>query len=181
MSHPRTVAVFGSSEPTPDTPLYETARIVGCRLAEAGFAVITGGYGGVMEAANRGAHEAGGHSVGVACKIFSSRSPNRYLNQTVATDDLHERTRVLIDRADGFVILEGKAGTLAELAFLWALQRAGCLGAAPVVLLGGNWSALLPTLERLGILDAELLKATRISDSPERVLQILQDDLGSQE
>ena len=87
--------------------------------------------------------------------------------------DLHDRTRQLIDLSDGFVVLEGKAGTLAELAFLWALQRAGCLGSRPVVLLGDSYRDLVPVLERSMILEPEQLERPRLVASPEEVLQAI--------
>ena len=71
------------------------------------------------------------------------------------------------------MVLEGKAGTLAELAFLWALQRAGCLGSRPVVLLGDSYRDLVPVLERSMILEPEQLKRTRLATSPEEVLQTI--------
>lgn len=171
------IAVFGSSEPLPGEPLYEQARELGRRLAEAGFAVITGGYGGVMEAASRGAREAGGHAVGVTCAVFSARRPNRWLSEERQARDLYDRTRELIGRARGFVVLEGKAGTLAELAFLWALERAGCLDGRPVVLLGESWERLVDELTRCDMLERQQIEATRFAPSPAGALQVLKNAL----
>ena len=168
-----TIAVFGSSEPAAGEPLYEQARRLGGLLAEAGYRVVTGGYGGVMEGASRGAVEAGGGTVGVACAIFRGREPNRYLERVIETADLHERTRELVALSDGFVVLSGKAGTLAELAFLWALHRAGCLDRRPVILLGDPWRHLLRHLVRAGILEGPQFDVTRVVDTPEETLDIL--------
>jgi predicted Rossmann-fold nucleotide-binding protein len=79
----------------------------------------------------------------------------------------------LIELSAGFVVLEGKAGTLAELAFLWALQRAGCLGTRPVVLLGDSYRAVIPVLERSMILEPEQLKITRLVASEDDVLRAI--------
>ena len=155
------IAVFGSSEPLPGEPLYEQARELGSLLANAGYAVITGGYGGVMEGANRGAHEAGGRSIGVTCAIFDHRVPNRFLTEAVPTPDLFLRTQELIVRARGFVVLPGKSGTLAELTMLWALDRAGCLAGRPVILLNEAWDPLIDHLSRNGMLESSQLKLTR--------------------
>jgi uncharacterized protein (TIGR00730 family) len=163
----RGIAVFGSSEPVSGDPLYEQARQLGRLLAQAGHRVVSGAYGGVMEAASRGAVEAGGRTVGVACEIFSARSPNDYLSEVVLTPDLFVRTRELVVRSRGFVILEGKAGTLAELSFLWALHRAGCLGPRPVVLLGRRWKGLLRHLEAEGMLESSQLRSSPVVDTPE--------------
>jgi len=171
MRVPGAVAVFGSSEPVPGDPLYRQAYDVGRALAAAGHTVVTGGYGGVMEGASRGAVEAGGHTVGVTCGIFDLRPPNPYLRERVATADLHDRTRELIRRSKAFVVLEGKAGTLAELTFLWALARAGCLDGSPVILLGARWSRLIRLLEQDGWLERSQLETTHLVDDPQAAVK----------
>ena len=167
------IAVFGSSEPVQGEPLYDQARQVGRLLAEAGYRVVTGGYGGVMEGASRGGAEAGGSPLGVTCSIFSDRSPNPYVAEVIETADLHDRTRELVVRSDGFVVLTGKSGTLAELAFLWALHRAGCLDRRPVVLLGDPWRHVLRHLVRAGILEGPQFDVTRVVDTPEETVDTL--------
>jgi uncharacterized protein (TIGR00730 family) len=167
------IAVFGSSETVEGDPLYEEARRVGHLLAEAGYRVVTGGYGGVMEAASRGAAEAGGSAIGVTCAVFSERRPNPYLADNIETADLHDRTRELVALSDGFVVLSGKSGTLAELAFLWALHRAGCLDRRPVVLLGDPWRHVLRHLVRAGILEGPQFDVTRVVDTPEETVDTL--------
>jgi len=164
------IAVFGSSEPTPGSPLYEEARETGRLLAQAGYTVLTGGYGGVMEGASQGAEEAGGSTVGVLCDVFSERSANRFVQDSIQTGDLLERTRVLIERASAYVILHGKAGTLAELTFTWALHRAGCLPERPVVLLGDGWSRFMDTLSEAGMLDPAQREITTVAASPEEAV-----------
>ncbi len=167
------IAVFGSSEARPGEPLYEQAREVGRLLAVAGFRVVTGGYGGVMEGASLGATEAGGSALGVVCKIFQERPPNPYLTEVLDTEDLLARTRALIDAARGYVVLHGKAGTLAELSFLWALHRAGSLDRRPVVLLGEAWRPLLRHLVRAGMIESEQFDITRVVDSPEEAVSVI--------
>ena len=165
------IAVFGSSEPLPGDPAYLTAQHLGRLLAQRSWVVVTGGYGGVMEAASRGAREAGGRTLGVTCEIFAEREPNPYLTIRVPTADLFDRTRELIDRSIGYVVLPGKAGTLAELAWLWALDRAGCLEQRPVVLLGSGWESLLDLLEREGMLEPRQIGLTRLASTPEAAVQ----------
>ena len=110
----RTVAVFGSSEPEPGEEGYETARRLGRSLAARGLVVVNGGYGGVMEGASQGAREAGGRAVGVTTAAFVSRGRgNRYLSEEIREPDLLLRTRTLIQLSNGFVVLPGRAGTLA--------------------------------------------------------------------
>jgi uncharacterized protein (TIGR00725 family) len=167
------IAVFGSSEPRPGEESYRTAYRLGRLLARAHYEVITGGYGGVMEGASRGAREAGGRAIGVSCAIFTDREPNAYLTDVVHAADLYERTRELIERAHGYVVLPGKAGTLAELAWLWALQRAGCLEWRPVVLLGSPWNSLIDLLERCDMLEPPQIRATRLARTPEETVEWL--------
>lgn len=169
------VAVFGSSEPSEGDPAYEIARTVGALLAEAGFRVITGGYGGVMEAACRGARDAGGHTLGITTRALTPlrASPNRFLSEHVEEEGLFERTRELIGRSAGYIILPGRAGTLAELTFLWALHRARVLGERPIVLLGDPWIGFLRTLRDLSLLDAEQLGITFSAGTPQEAVQLI--------
>ena len=175
------IAVFGSSEAPPGDPMYEAARSVGALLARAGYDVATGGYGGVMEGANRGAREAGGRSIGVTCSIFAKREPNAFLDDVRDTASLHERQRVLIEIARGFVVLPGKSGTLAELTLVWALHRAGSLPRSPVVLLGAGWVHFLRHLVQAGMIEPEQLAITRAAASPEEAVAELDAFLAGEE
>lgn len=181
MSNPPAIAVFGSSEPAPGDPLYEQAHRLGGLIAAAGHVLVTGGYGGVMEAACAGAVGAGGRTVGVTCAIFAGREPNRFLTEEIRADDLFERTQKLIELAGGFVVLHGKSGTLAELALLWALDRAGCLNRRPVVLLGDGWSALLAFLRRCEMLEPAQRRITRVAGTPEQAMSQLTRLLAGEE
>jgi uncharacterized protein (TIGR00730 family) len=160
------VAVFGSAEAPEGDPLYELARQVGGLLVAAGYGVVTGGYGGVMEGASRGAAEAGGIAIGVTCASFSGRTPNRFLTENREEADLIARTRALIESACGYVVLHGKSGTLAELTLVWALHRAGSLGRRPVVLLGDAWRPFLHHLVRGAMIEDDQLAITRVADEP---------------
>jgi uncharacterized protein (TIGR00730 family) len=171
---PDGIAVFGSSAPDATHPLYARARELGALLAQAGRTVVTGGYGGVMEGACRGAIENGGKTVGVTCDVFSRRRPNPYLTEVVRTQDLFDRTRELVRRSAGFIVLDGQAGTLSELAFLWALQRAGCLDGRPVVLLDARWRILTDGLAGDGILEPAQLAATHAAADPAAAVELLQ-------
>lgn len=168
----REIAVFGGSESTPDDEVWGLALALGRGLAERGFAVLTGGYGGVMEAASRGAREAGGAAIGVTCAAFDRR-PNGWLSGEVATADLWERTRVLVERAAGYVVVRGKAGTLAELTFVWALHRSGCLPRRPVILLGEPWPAFVEALRRGRLLDEVQDSITLLAGTPDEAVEAL--------
>jgi uncharacterized protein (TIGR00730 family) len=167
------IAVFGPSSAEPGGAIYENARRAGQLLAERGLALICGGYGGTMEAACRGAQEAGGRTIGVTCEIFRDREPNGYLAEIVPTRDLYERTRELVERAHAYLVLPGSSGTLAEVAFLWALDRAGCLGERPVILLGDAWRPVLRQLTQSCMIEGRRLEITFVVETPEQALDEL--------
>ena len=121
------VAVFGSNGAEAGGQAYERARAVGRELAEMGYAVANGGYGGTMEASARGAKEAGGATIGVTCSLWST-SANRYIDEVIVTRSLPERIETLIALGRcGYVVLPGATGTLAELAWVWELACKGFL------------------------------------------------------
>ena len=175
------IAVFGSSEPAPGEPLYEQARELGGLLAGAGFVVVTGGYAGVMEGVSRGARENRGSTLGVICETFGHRTPNRYLDRSISTPDLYLRQKELVERSRGYVVLEGRAGTVSELALLWALHRAGCLGRRPVILLGRYWKEFLNVLQGHGTLERAQLEITRLVNTPREAVEVLQRSAGRSE
>jgi len=167
------VAVFGSSEVVPGDAAWEDARRVGELLAHEGFRVFNGGYGGVMEACSLGAAAAGGAAIGITCLSFDRGRGNRHLTEEHPSPDLFERTRSLIEPCAAYIILPGKAGTLAELAFLWALQRGGLLGRRPVVLLGGFWDGFVQHLLERGLLEPAQAAATMHAATAEEAVRIV--------
>lgn len=142
------ITVFGSSQPAPSSPAYQTAYALGRAIANAGWTLCNGGYGGTMAAGAQGAAEAGGHTIGVTCRIFAGRAePNPFIRQDVPTFDLLARLNTLIQLGRGFVVLPGGTGTLVELALVWELfnkRLARPTGA--VVLLGSFWQPVLDTI-----------------------------------
>jgi uncharacterized protein (TIGR00730 family) len=122
MTPPR-IAVFGSSLVHPDSAEYQEARVLGRRLAEAGFEVWNGGYLGVMSAVSQGAKEAGGRSVGITVRAWDAFHPgNAWLSHKVAAEDLHERLRHLMD-VDAAIALYGGIGTLTEVSLFWSIAQ----------------------------------------------------------
>ncbi len=137
----KVVSVFGGSAPAEGSPAYEEARRLGRLLAEAGLAVATGGYTGVMEAASRGAAEAGGHVIGVLTALFDDLrpGPNRWVKQQFKYDTLRERLIHLVEQCDAAIALPGGVGTLSEVALTWSLLQTREIAAKPFVLVGSNW------------------------------------------
>ena len=141
---PPIVSVFGGSAPKPDSPAYNEAWALGGALARAGYTVATGGYSGVMEAASRGAHEAGGHVIGVTCGLiedWKGLRANRWVKEEVRFATLRERLGHLVEFCDAAVALPGGVGTLSEIALTWSLLQTGEIRRKPFVLLGLVWQA----------------------------------------
>ena len=134
----RIVTIFGGSKCRESDPEYIQAEQVGSLLAQSGFTICTGGYLGVMEAASRGAHEAGGRVLGIVMNQFKSE-PNRFLTDKVATPHFYERLQRLIMRSVGFVALRGGMGTVTELSLVWNQIQTRVIEPRPLVLLGDCW------------------------------------------
>ncbi len=138
------VTVFGSARSRPDDGDYERARRCGRLLAEAGFAVVTGGGPGVMEAANRGAKEAGGFSVGFNIDLPHEQEPNGYLDLSLTFNHFYARKVMLVKAAEGFVLFPGGFGTLDELFESLTLIQTDKVREFPVALIGTDyWGGLL--------------------------------------
>jgi uncharacterized protein (TIGR00730 family) len=165
------VSVFGSARIRADHPVYAVARDLGRRLAEAGFAVVTGGGPGVMEAANRGAREGGGLSVGFNIELPHEQHSNPYLDITVTFNHFYVRKTMFVKAAEGFVILPGGFGTLDELFEALTLIQTGKVRHFPVVLFDADyWGPLLDWVRgRLlpdGMISAGDLDLLTVTDSP---------------
>ncbi len=145
------IAVFGSHAPAPGSADYETARRLGRQLAEAGYGVATGGYGGTMSGTSQGAAEAGGLVIGVtSSQIESSRktSLNRWVERQVAYESLQDRLMHLVRNNDGMVVLPGGIGTLSEFSLAWSFMQVGEMPVRPLVLLGEMWSETITAFVR---------------------------------
>src|SRR5260370_21098230 len=140
------VTVFGSSRARAGDADYEEARTLGRALAKHGFSVCSGGYGGVMEAASRGAKEAGGKTYGVTADFFKNAKLNAWVDEEVRMKTWEERLFELIRRADAFVACKGGTGTLVELAVVWEMLNKAVMTAKPVAVLGDFWR---PVLDRV--------------------------------
>jgi uncharacterized protein (TIGR00730 family) len=183
VSRPR-IAVFGSSTVRPGDPAYALGLELGRSLAAAGAEVATGGYSGTMEAVSRGAHEAGGHVVGVTVDLFEPRGPaNRWVKERVHTAHLYERLQQLIETAQGFVVLPGSLGTLTELFLVWTLVSVEGRPRVPIVLLGEHWPGFLEALRHpdmvLPGLFAHVEVATNAEDAARRALRGRSQEIAS--
>ncbi len=161
------IAVFGSSTVREGEPAYRTAYDLGQALARAGADVVTGGYGGIMEACSRGAAEAGAHVVGVTVELFERRGPvNRWVKERVHTPDLFERLRHIVGRADGFIAVPGSIGTLTELFLTWTMLAVNGRPKAPLVVLGEPWARVLEAHRHPDLVPAHLFDLVQVAASP---------------
>lgn len=172
------VTIFGSARFTDNDRYYEITRDLGKRLAKDGFTIMTGGGPGLMEAANRGAKDVGGKSVGCNIRLPREQKPNAYLDQWVEFRYFFVRKLMLAKYSYAFVGMPGGFGTLDELFEVITLIQTGKMRNFPVILMGVEyWSPLLDyirqTLVMRGAISGEDLKLLRLSDSPEETTQII--------
>lgn len=143
------VTVFGSSRPRENDAEYGEARLLGRLLAEKGFAVCSGAYGGTMEAVSRGAKDAGGKTYGVTADAFATAKANAWVDVEVRVATWQERLFELIRLADGFVACKGGTGTLAELAVVWEMMNKSVMAAKPLVALGEFWQPIIKSVREV--------------------------------
>jgi uncharacterized protein (TIGR00730 family) len=146
------ISFFGSARTPPDHPMYATAEHLAAKLARAGIAVITGGGPGIMEAANKGAAEAGGVSVGLGIELPFEAGLNPYVNLGINFRYFFARKTMFVKYAQGFVVLPGGFGTLDELFEALTLVQTQKVTSFPVVLFdSGYWSGLVDWLRKVGV------------------------------
>jgi len=172
------ITIFGSARVSPESPIYATAREVARRLAAEGFAIITGGGPGVMEAANRGCQEGGGMSVGCNIELPHEQEVNAYVDLRVEFRYFFARKTMFVKYADGFVILPGGFGTMDELFESLTLIQTGKIRHFPIILVGtAYFGGLIDWIRgRLledGMIDAKDLDLIALTDDPAEVVEIV--------
>src|SRR5678809_1085878 len=169
------VTVFGSARIKRDDPHYEMARKMGAAIARLGFTVMTGGGPGIMEAANRGAKEAGGRSVGCTIELPSEQPTNAYLDRCVRMHYFFARKTLLVKYSYAFVVMPGGAGTLDELFEALTLIQTGKIQNFPIVVMGTDYwrelTDLLIKMARLGTISPADLKLVYVTDSVAEALE----------
>jgi len=177
----RAVSIFGSARISPEDPLYEAARTTARLLAEAGYAVITGGGPGIMEAANRGAREGNGLSIGCAIELPVEQGINRYVNLPINFRYFFIRKTMFVKYAQAFVIFPGGFGTMDELFESLVLIQTRKVRDFPLILFGSAyWQGLLDWLRDTMLAEAKIsahdLELLTVTDSPRDVLRIVASD-----
>lgn len=174
----RGISVFGSARTRRDDPDYTAAQETAALLARAGFAVITGGGPGIMEAANRGAFDAGGLSIGCNIELPFEQNSNPYLTKGLKFKYFFVRKMMFVKYSLGFIIFPGGFGTLDELFEALTLIQTRKIRNFPVVLFGSDyWSGLLTWIRDVALEQGKVseqdLKLLHVTDSPEEVVQVM--------
>lgn len=168
------ITIFGTGRAKPGDTAYSLACKVGKLLAQAGFTIANGGYGGTMLAAAEGAAEAGGQIIGVTCTAFRGSKPNKYISREIITESLDERLDTLLKLGHAYIVLPGGTGTLLELAKLWELKNKGFLDAdKPIILVGEFWQ---PLLDLIAADDPDSSRHIKHVDEPEQIVELITDD-----
>jgi len=174
------VTIFGSARFDESNRYYQLAREVGGALARAGFAVLTGGGSGVMEAANRGAREAGGLSLGCNITLPREQKPNPYLDRFIQFDHFFARKVMLVKYSTAFVVFPGGFGTLDEAFEVATLMQTNKLERFPLIAVGSDfWDPLIDfardKMMRYGTLSADETEFISRVDSAPEVVQVIRE------
>jgi uncharacterized protein (TIGR00730 family) len=176
----KAVSIFGSARTARDDPRYEEARRLARRLGEEGFAIITGGGPGIMEAANKGAREAGVPSVGLGIELPHEQGMNEYVELALNFHYFFTRKVMFVRYASGFVVFPGGFGTMDELFEAATLRQTEKIRYFPIVLVGSDyWGGLHTWLQDSMLADRyiveEDLEAIAVCDDLDRVIEIVED------
>lgn len=164
------VSIFGSARVSPDDPYYQKTEVIASLFAQKGFAVLTGGGGGIMEAANKGAAKAGGVSVGLNIILPFEQKPNGFSNVKLEFNYFFIRKVMLIKYAIAYIIMPGGFGTLDELFEAVTLVQTQRIRPLPIILVGSEyWSGLIEWIK------TQLLKEHRISAEDLDILQLIDE------
>lgn len=175
------VSIFGSARTEPGYKYYELARETASEIAKAGFAIITGGGSGIMEAANKGANEAGGKSVGLNIELPVEQTPNEFQNLSLHFKYFFCRKVMFIKYANGFVAMPGGFGTMDELFESFVLIQTLKQASFPVILMGSEyWQGLIDwikstMLEKYDYVSPEEMDVFSVVDKPAEVAKIISD------
>jgi uncharacterized protein (TIGR00730 family) len=181
------VTIFGSARTPVDHPHYKLTVDVARAVSRGGFGVITGGGPGVMEAANRGAHEEGGASVGLNIQLPFEQSPNPYIKTMLSFKHFFVRKVMFLKYTSAVIVMPGGYGTLDEMFETLTLVQTRKTGAMPVVLMGKDyWAGLVDWLKNkmlgeAGYIDAADIPLMHITDDPEEAVRVIKEHVQSKE
>ena len=170
----KTITIFGTGRAKQGDANFQLAYSTGKLLAQAGFAIANGGYGGTMLAGAKGAAEAGGEIIGVTCSAFKNSTANEYVTREIVAGSLDERLDTLIKLGQAYVVLPGGTGTLLELAKVWELKNKGFLKAEKlIILLGGFWE---PLVGLIASDDSDSSRYVKLVNEPKEAVKLIIED-----
>jgi uncharacterized protein (TIGR00730 family) len=178
------VTVFGSSRFAEDHPYYQRAREIGAALAKAGYAVMTGGGSGIMEAANRGAKEGGGLSLGCNIQLPREQVPNKYLDRFIQFEHFFARKVMLVKFSCAFVVMPGGFGTLDETFEIATLMQTNKLGHFPLIAVGREfWDQfdvfVREAMVKLGTISEDETQVIHRAETAEEVVRLVHEANGA--
>lgn len=177
----KSVTIFGAHQLKEDHPYYQSARALAFRLAkELDYTIISGGGPGIMEAANRGAYEAGGNSLGFLINLIENEGRNKYLTESYSFDHFFVRKVCLSFSAEAFIFYPGGLGTLDEFFEILTLINTKKVTDIPLICVGSDyWNALKDFMKKeilaRGTVEAESLEIFRITDDHDEVIKIIEE------
>lgn len=171
------ITIFGSARFTEEHRYYQLAREVAAEISELGFTIMTGGGPGIMEAANRGAYEKGGRSIGCNIKLPFEQKPNPYMHKWLTFDYFFVRKVLLLKYSYGFVVLPGGAGTMDELFETLTLIQTATIRDFPIVIMGSDFykplQNLLQSMIKEGTISEQDCRFLKFTDSKQEAVEHL--------
>lgn len=167
------VAFFGSSKYGEETDEYQAAMKISNKLAENKYSIVSGGYGGIMEAALRGASDHDVVRTGVITDELPERKPNDYVDVKIEKPTYADRLLEIINMADAYVVFPGGTGTLAELALVWALKERRILGDKPIVCYGEQWNEVEQIMSFYSETVIDNINLLTHSSDPEKIAELV--------
>jgi len=168
----KTITIFGSAIPREDDAQYKFAYELGAALAKEGFNICTGGYGGIMEAASKGAYDNAGLVYGVTIELWN-KEPNQYLTVEVREDKLFERITKLLELGDAYIILQGGTGTLLEFAAVWEYANKNLQQSKPIICHSNMWKEIVDVINGQMIVENRRTDLIRCFDTVEEIVEYL--------
>jgi len=172
----KTITIFGSAIPPADDAQYKFAYELGASLAKNGYNICTGGYGGIMEAASKGAYDNAGYVYGVTIELWN-KEPNQYLTVEVREEKLFERITKLLELGDAYVILQGGTGTLLEFAAIWEYANKNLQQPKPIVCHSQMWKEIVDVMNKQMLLENRRNDLVKCSDNVNEILDYLKTSL----
>lgn len=168
----KTITIFGSAIPQTDDTQYKFAYDLGAALAKEGFNICTGGYGGIMEAASKGAYDNAGFVYGVTVDLWE-KDPNPFITVEVREQKLFDRITKLLELGDAYVILQGGTGTLLEFAAVWEYANKNLHLAKPVICHSQMWKEIVGVMNKQMQLENRRTDLVKCVNSVDEIVDIL--------